>query len=331
MNKSTLDENEKKLLLQELKERLDFYTFQASEEQFDAKKVEVLVKQIRELESDGSAAEQDASKQDFEAFLKYRAEKLADAERLAALDKEGKTADADYPAASDAVSGSGENKKRSAVYGKQKGSSGFVKAAAVGIAVLLIVGGSMGAVNAQKDGGLIQWLRKNVYGEMILVEPKRENLPKKSMGDDITAVYYSPEELPEEYREYFVDLEGMEGLEGYEQEQILLFGSESGWYLAICWKAVGQEPLWFLIWSTEDSVVVQDRGFDDYENLYEKEVNGIELHVCKKPGDTEEKDVTIYFYYDNKKYIADGKLSLEEMEQIAEKYAERVVEKDKNK
>lgn len=332
MSKSTLDENEKKLLLQELRERLDFYTFQASEEQFDEKKVEVLVKQIKELESDSSAAERNASKQgmpvqgipDFEAFLKYRAEKLADAERLAALNGEGKAADAEHPAASE----SGDIKKRSSIYARWAGSSRFVKAAAVGIAVLLVVGGSMGAVNAQKDGGLIQWLKKNIYGEMILVEPQKEKLPD-GYGEDIRAVYHSPEELPEEYREYFVDLEGMKGLEGYEQEKILLSGDKSGWRLDLYWKSSRQDFLLFRIWSTEDFVIVQDRGFDDFENLYDKEVNGIELHVCKKPGDAGEKDVTVYFYYDNRKYIVDGKLPLEEMEEIAAEYAARVLEKNK--
>lgn len=328
MNKSTLDENEKKLLLQELKERLDFYTFQASEEQFDAKKVEVLVKQIHEMESDGSASEQDASKQDYEAFLKYREEKLADAERLAALGGEGKTTDADHPAASDAVSGSGDTKKRPSVYARWQGSSGFVKAAAVGIAVLLVAGGSMGAVNAQKDGGLIQWLRKNIYGEAIVVEPQKGNF-SDGFGFDAAVVYHSPEELPEEYRKYFVDLEGMEGLEGYEQEKILLFGNKSSWYLEIYWKNSEQELLMFDIWSTEDSVVVQDRGFDDFENLYDKEVSGIEFHVGKKLGDTEVKDVVVYFYYDNKKYMVDGKLSLEKIEEIAVKYAERVLQENK--
>lgn len=329
MNKSILDENEKKLLLQELKERLDFYTFQASEEQFDPKKVEILVKQIQALQSDGAAAEQAASKQDFEAFLKYRAEKFADAERLAALDGEGKLTATDYPAASDVVSGSGDIKKRPSVYARWRDSSGFVKAAAVGIAVILAVGGSMGVVNAQKDGGLIQWLQKNIYGEAIVVEPKKENLSKKGMGGDITAVYHSPEELPEEYREYFVDLEGLEGLEGYEQEKISLFGNKSSWRLELHWKNSKQEILLFKIWSTEDSVVVLDRYFDDFENFYEKEVNGVELHVGKKPVDTEEKDVTVFFYHDNKKYIVDGDLSLEVMEKIAAEYAEKVLEKNK--
>lgn len=85
----------------------------------------------------------------------------------------------------------------------------------------------------------------------------------------------------------------------------------------------------FDIWSTEDSVVVQDRGFDDFENLYDKEVSGIEFHVGKKLGDTEVKDVVVYFYYDNKKYMVDGKLSLEKIEEIAVKYAERVLQENK--
>lgn len=328
MKKSTLDENEKKLLLQELKERLDFYTFQASEEQFDAQKVEVLVKQIQELESDGSVAKQNASRQDFEAFQKYRAEKSADAERLAALDGEGKATDADYLTASGAVSGSGDIKKRSAVYGRQRGSSGFVRAAAVGIAVLLAVGGSIGAVNAQKDEGLIRWLKKSVYGEVILVEPEKDNFSDE-FGEDTETFYHSPEELPEPYRKYFVDLEGMEGLEGYEQEQISLFRNKISWRLELSWKNAKQESLIFSIWGIKDSVVVQDRRFDKFEDFYDKEVNGIELHVCTKQEDSGEKDVSIYFYNGNRRYMVEGRLSLEVMEQIAAEYAERVLEENK--
>ncbi len=318
MKKSTWDENEKKLLLQELKERLDFYTFQASEEQFDAQKVEVLVKQIQELESDGSVAKENASQQDFEAFLKYREEKFADAERLAALNKEGKDA---------------EPGKRSwrfpAVYEKRWGSSGFVRAAAVGIAVLLAVGGSIGAVNAQKDEGLIHWLQKSIYGEVIVVEPEKNNLSDE-FEEDIVAVYHNPEELPKPYRKYFVDLEGMEGLEGYEQEQISLSSNKISWHLDLSWKNERQESLLFSVLGIKDSVVVQDRRFDKYEDFYDKEVNGIELHICTKQDDTGEKDVAIYFYNGNRRYTVEGKLSVEVMEQIAAEYTERVLKENKN-
>lgn len=345
MGKDTLDENEKELLLQEMKERLDFYTFQAPEGQFDAKKVEVLVKCIQELEPNGNGPKQEGAKKgitaleasgqdtlaleaakqkmltseaDFESFQKYRAEKAADAKRLAALGS---------------IGGRGGSRKHPSADARWTGRRRFAKAAAIGIAVLFAVGGSIGAANAQMDGGLVRWLKKGGHGEVIVVEPQKENMPNQGLDDfdeDITEAYNSAEELPEPYRGYFVDLEGLEGLEGYGQGQILLFGNKSSWELDTYWECSGKAPLCFAVWDIGDSVIVQDKEFDDFENFYDKEVNGIELHVCGKPDGTGENDVAVYFYYGNRRYTVESRLSTEEMEQLAIGYLDRILGKNKN-
>ncbi|MCM1186480.1 MAG: hypothetical protein NC251_01370 [Lachnoclostridium sp.] len=332
MDTKKLEENEKerKLLIEELRERLNFYTFQASDEQFDAQKVELLTKKIRELEQQGigtgqEKAEAEVSGQpsfkvaeaDFEAFQKYRAEKEADALRLAALENMG-------------VKEAG--KKRSVANGRWAGSRRLVKAAAVGAAVLLTVGGGIGVVNAQKDGGLLRWLKKDAEGEVILVEPDRENPNQGGFAKDRTTAYDSAEELPEEYKKYFVDVTGIKGLEGYEQGQVLLRENQESWEIDSSWVASSQEPLLFEVRGSKDSVVIWDKRFDEFEELSTKEVDGIELSMCRKQNDAGEPNVVVWFFYENRSYMVygNGKSSTEEMELLATGYLERVLEKNKD-
>ncbi|MCM1325928.1 MAG: hypothetical protein NC094_06140 [Bacteroidales bacterium] len=332
MDTKKLEESEKerKLLIEELRERLNFYTFQASDEQFDAQRVEMLTKKIRELELQGIGTGQEkseaevsdqvsfkAAEADFEAFQKYRAEKEADALHLAALG---------------GVSADEADQKRSALNGKWAGSRRLARAAVIGAAVLLAVGGGIGVVNAQKDGGLLRWLKKDAEGEVILVEPDRESPNQAGFAKDRTTAYDSAEELPEEYRKYFVDVTGIKGLEGYEQGQVLLRENQESWDIDSSWVNPSQEPLLFEVGGIKDSVVIWDKRFDEFEELFTKEVGGIELSVCRKQNDAGEPDVVVRFFYENRSYTVygNGELSTEEMELLATGYLERVLEKNKD-
>lgn len=79
----------KEQLIQEARERLDWYTFQASDEEFDGKEVEALVSLLSVLEPMETPDGKEPGRT-FEQFKQYMEEKQADAEKLASLHNHGK-------------------------------------------------------------------------------------------------------------------------------------------------------------------------------------------------------------------------------------------------
>ena len=165
-------------LIQEIQKRLDWYTMEASDEEFDADEVQNLLKLL-----DGLTPEEEkdrlSSDEVVDNFWKYCAEREEE-ERI--------LAEADEP----------EKKKEHKVLHYFQKHRAVVVAAAVLIVIML--GGSWQmAVNAEKHGGFFWWMDKNEEGTTMITSPEvaGEN-PQKN----VQKVYNRIEDVPEIYREY---------------------------------------------------------------------------------------------------------------------------------
>lgn len=326
MDMNQTNTKSKEQWIKEVRERLDWYTFQASEGEFDAQEVEALVSLLTVLEPEAAVPTKEV-KPNLEELKRYQEEKSADAEALAALygEKERAGATIGAVASNESMSGkvmSADARRAGRILG---GSHRFVKVAvAAAILAVLTVGGAVGVVNAGKGGDFVLWLRKNIQGEKVVLEPQVKNFIQTNQG--VGNIYYDIEEVPEEYREYLVDFDGMKGLEGYELEQIEVSDYEGGWKMSSLLQAEERE-VWLGVRAYQDYVAVQEKNFDGYGHAYSKEIDGTEFDLYQKPDNTDGEDALICFYHGGRQYFVYGNRSAEALEQLAAEYAKKIFEK----
>lgn len=349
--------------IKEVQERLDWYTFQAAEEEFNAQEVEALVALLSTLEAD-TETPMPEPKVDFEAFMRYREMREADAQKRAALHG-GAGAEAAVEIAGSEGDGSrhvdshsesemegvgsrhGDSHSESGIKGdgsKHVDSLGnaesprrfggkilggrhrFAKIASVAaVLVMLTVGGAVGAVNAAKGGDFIMWLRKDKQGEKMVIEPKKNAL--NQMEENVNNIYYNIEDVPEEYQEYFVDFNEMETLKGYELSQIEISEYEGSRQIFFLLQKEKQE-IYLGVRVFQNNVVVRESSFDDYEYVGNEEINGNELEVYQKADNIDGWDAIICFYDESIQYFTYGNCSIEVLELFAAEYAEKIFEKN---
>ena len=138
-------------LIQEIQKRLDWYTMEASDEEFDADEVQNLLKLLDSLIPE-EEKDRLSSDEVVDNFWKYCAEREEE-ERI--------LAEADEP----------EKKKEHKVLHYFQKHRAVVVAAAVLIVIML--GGSWQmAVNAEKHGGFFWWMDKNEEGTTMITSPE---------------------------------------------------------------------------------------------------------------------------------------------------------------
>ena len=165
-------------LIQEIQKRLDWYTMEASDEEFDADEVQNLLKLL-----DGLTPEEEkdrlSSDEVVDNFWKYCAEREEEERILAEADET-------------------EKKKEHKVLHYFQKHRAVVVAAAVLIVIML--GGSWQmAVNAEKHGGFFWWMDKNEEGTTMITSPEthvRDSIKK------VKENYYSIENVPQIYKKY---------------------------------------------------------------------------------------------------------------------------------
>ena len=165
-------------LIQEIQKRLDWYTMEASDEEFDADEVQNLLKLL-----DGLTPEEEkdrlSSDEVVDNFWKYCAEREEEERILAEADETEKKKD----------------RKVQRYFQRHKS----LAVATVALAVILLGGSWQMAVNAEKHGGFFWWMDKNEEGTTMITSPEMvgEN-PQKS----VQKVYNRIEDVPDIYREY---------------------------------------------------------------------------------------------------------------------------------
>ena len=298
-----MKKQDKESLIQEIQKRLDWYTMEASDEEFDADEVQSLLKLLDSLTPE---AEKDRLSSDevVDNFWKYCAEREEE-ERI--------LAEADAP----------EKKKEHKILHYFQKHRAVAVAAAVLIVIML--GGSWQmAVNAEKHGGFFWWMDKNEVGTTMITSPEMvgEN-PQKS----VQKVYNRIEDVPDIYREYVnVPYEIMCSFnDGYSMSRIETIETDESDTINEFFSKEKNPILHFKIKIYPQEILRVRETYPGYVFCEEFENEGIDLEVFRKQEDNGNLSYIIYFYYGNEKYAIAGINDKEFLKEIAVKYQEAVV------
>lgn len=299
-----MKKQDKESLIQEIQKRLDWYTMEASDEEFDADEVQSLLKLLNSLTPE-EEKDRLSSDEVVDNFWKYCAEREEE-ERI--------LAEADAP----------EKKKEHKVLHYFQKHRAVAVAAAVLIVIML--GGSWQmAVNAEKHGGFFWWMDKNEEGTTMITSPEGFSEDSKRR---IRKNYYSIEDVPEKYKTY-VSIP-YEIMHLYEKEYCLdrietVEADESDTVYEF-FRKDKDENLYFEIKIYPKEILRVRETYPGYIFCEEFQNDGINLEVFRKEEENGKQRYVIYFYYGNEKYTVVGINDKEFLKDIAVKYQEAVVD-----
>lgn len=299
-----MKKQDKESLIQEIQKRLDWYTMEASDEEFDADEVQNLLKLLDSLTPE-EEKDRLSSDEVVDNFWKYCAEREEEERILAAADEP-------------------EKKKEYKVLHYFQKHRAVVVAAAVLIVIML--GGSWQmAVNAEKYGGFFWWMDKNEEGTTMITSPEVAN-----ENSDIRTEknYYDIEDVPEKYKSYVdIPYEIIFELEdGYNISRIQTVKTEESNTIYEYFEKENEELLYFEIKIYPREILRVRETYPGYVFCEEFENDGINLEVFSKQEDNGNQSYIIYFYYGNEKYAVVGINDKELLKEIAVKYQEAIVD-----
>lgn len=286
-------------LIEATKERLRWYTLEASEEEYDAEEVEALVNLLSTLEP----VETEESQSDevvLERFHEYV--EMRDAEEGIASHR------------------SSANKKKYSGLATFVKAHKFVAAAAV-LIVVIVAGGSLGAVNASKGNGFFYWLNRDEKGMTMITSP--ENMDGEKVVDGAVE-YASVDEVPEKYRKYLVDLQEIELLQEYELKYIRVHYMESYFGVKRFYTDdSGKEVICVGAFVFYDKTRLSREVYlsESVEIAIESELEKSTLERENPDGDVEYR---MSFYKDNVVYYVEGIVPKDILSEITSKYKEIV-------
>ena len=267
-------------LIQEIQKRLDWYTMEASDEEFDADEVQNLLKLLDSLTPE-EEKDRLSSDEVVDNFWKYCAEREEEERILAEADETEK------------------KKEHKVLHYFQKH-----RAVAVAAAVLIVImlGGSWQmAVNAEKHGGFFWWMDKNEEGTTMITSPEthvRDSIKK------VKENYYSIENVPQIYKKY-VDIP-YEIMQLYEEQytmsRIQIVKADESDTIYEFFNKGQDEILHFEIKIYPRKILRVRETYPGYVFCEEFENDGINLEVFSKQEDNGNQSYIIYFYYGNEKY-----------------------------
>lgn len=299
-----MKKQDKESLIQEIQKRLDWYTMEASDEEFDADEVQSLLKLLDSLTPE---EEKDRLSSDVvvDNFWKYCAEREEEERILAEAD-------------------ASEKKKEHKILHYFQKHRAVAMAAAVLIVIML--GGSWQmAVNAEKHGGFFWWMDKNEEGTTMITSPEVAN-----ENSDIRTEknYYDIEDVPEKYKSYVdIPYEIIFALEdGYNISRIQTVKTEESNTIYEYFEKENEELLYFEIKICPREILRVRETYPGYVFCEEFENDGINLEVFSKQEDNGNQSYIVYFYYENEKYAVAGINDREFLKEIAVKYQEAIVD-----
>lgn len=299
-----MKKQDKESLIQEIQKRLDWYTMEASDEEFDADEVQSLLKLLDSLTPE-EEKDRLSSDEVVDNFWKYCAEREEEERILAEADEPEK------------------KKEHKVLHYFQKHRA--VAVAAVVLIVIMLGGSWQMAVNAEKHGGFFWWMDKNEAGTTMITSPE-----VASENSDIRTEknYYDIEDVPEKYKSY-VDIPYeiiFELGDGYNISRIQTVKTEESDTIYEYFKKENEELLYFEIKIYPQEILRVRETYPGYVFCEEFENEGIDLEVFSKQEDNGNQSYIIYFYYGNEKYAVAGINDKEFLKEIAVKYQEAVVD-----
>ena len=304
-----MKKQDKESLIREVTKRLDWYTMEASDEEFDA--VQTLLKLLDSLKGEEKEEELPVEEA-LDSFWKY-CEKRQEEERILAADRKE----------------SAENRKTKPE--KKEGrmhqflwyfhKHRIAVVTAVALIVIMLGGSWQMAVNAEKHGGFFWWMDKNEEGTTLITAPE------EGSGDSersIVDIYYIIDNVPEKYKEYAIIPTQIESAVDYDLKLIEITKLKDSDTVYELFQNKKSEQIRFWIKIYPQQILRVREAYPGYTFLEEFEDNGIEFDIFLKDEYEIDDSYIIHFYYGKEKYIIGGN-DKEILRKLALEYRNAVV------
>lgn len=305
-----MKKQDKESLIREVTKRLDWYTMEASDDEFDADEVQTLLKLLDSLKGEEKEEELPVEEA-LDSFWKY-CEKRQEEERILAAD--GKKSEENRKTKPEKK----EGRMHQFLWYFHKHRIAVVTAVAL---IVIMLGGSWQmAVNAEKHGGFFWWMDKNEEGTTKITAPEESDIK-------ISDIYDKVEDVPEEYKEYALipfELSGFIGGD-YNLSRIEVIKSNKADSIYDYFENEKEEILYFEIKRYRQEILRVRETYPGYVFCEEFENDGINLEVFQKEEESGKQRYVIYFYYRNEKYAVVGVDSKEKLKEIAVEYLQAVI------
>lgn len=306
-----MKKQDKESLIREVTKRLDWYTMEASDEEFDADEVQTLLKLLDSLKGEEKEEELPVEEA-LDSFWKY-CEKRQEEERILAADRKE----------------SAENRKTKPEK-KEGRMSQFLwyfhkhriaVVTAVALIIIMLGGSWQMAVNAEKHGGFFWWMDKNEEGTTLITAPE------EGSGDSersIVDIYYIIDNVPEKYKEYAIIPTQIESAVDYDLKLIEITKLKDSDTVYELFQNKKSEQIRFWIKIYPQQILRVREAYPGYTFLEEFEDNGIEFDIFLKDEYEIDDSYIIHFYYGKEKYIIGGN-DKEILRKLALEYRNAVV------
>lgn len=308
-----MKKQDNKSLIQEVTKRLDWYTMEASDEEFDADEVQTLLKLLDSLKGEEKEEELPVEEA-LDSFWKY-CEKRQEEERILAAD--GKESEENRKTEPEKK----EGRMHQFLWYFHKHRIAVVTAVAL---IVIMLGGSWQmAVNAEKHGGFFWWMDKNEEETTMITAPEGEN---RDSEKSIEENYYSLEDVPYAYAQYAripFEINSLDK-DNYSLSHIEVTKSNKADTVNDYFEKE-EEILCFEVMVYPQEILRVRENYPGYAFCEEFENDGINLEVFEKEEENGKQRYVIYFYYGNEKYAVVGVDSIEKLKEIAVEYLQAVI------
>lgn len=309
-----MKKQDKESLIREVTKRLDWYTMEASDEEFDADEVQTLLKLLDSLKGEEKEEELPVEEA-LDSFWKY-CEKRQEEERILAAD--GKESEENRKTKPEKK----EGRMSQFLWYFHKHRIAVVTAVAL---IVIMLGGSWQmAVNAEKHGGFFWWMDKNEEGTTKITAPEGGSRDSEKRTEEN---YYNIEDVPDPYVQYAkipLEISSLAGSE-YNLSRIEVVKTDKSDTIYDFFEKEKAEILYFEIKIYRQEILRVRETYPGYVFCEEFENDGINLEVFEKEEENGKQRYVIYFYYGNEKYAVVGVDSIEKLKEIAVEYQQAVV------
>lgn len=308
-----MKKQDKESLIREVTKRLDWYTMEASDEEFDADEVQTLLKLLDRLKGEEKEEELPVEEA-LDSFWKY-CEKRQEEERILAAD--GKKSEENHKTKPEKK----EGRMHQFLWYFHKHRIAVVTAVAL---IVVMLGGSWQmAVNAEKHGGFFWWMDKNEEGTTKITAP---DLLGGESEKSIEENYYRIEDVPTAYVQYARIPFEISNLNenGYTLSRIEVIKSYTADIINDYFEKE-EEILSFEVMVYQQEIMRVRETYPGYVFCEEFKNDGINLEVFEKEEESGKKKYVIYFYYGNVKYAVIGVDNIEKFKKIAVEYLQAVM------
>lgn len=334
-NKST----DKEKLKKEIQDRLNWYTWEASEEEVDENEMVALAQLLNVLEGDtASEKETDAAWNRFCEYKNIREEQEMVHEEIPDINSENGKSKASLKVAEANNSGadtletdnsktdtsktynSGALPRKRTLLFRRKTTR--IAAAAV-LVIAVAAGGSLG-VSAVRNDGFFHWLKRDAQGVTVITEP--EGLDGNTAETKVQT-YTKVEDVPEEYREYITQLEDLDLFREYEWEKTDVNEASFSKTLTSTF-ALNNERILAGVIIHSDETMIYTKTYMNYEYLYSEDIGEKQIDLFFKEDPDGENIYVAFFYKKNEQFFISGKNDLDNVKKMIKVYRDGIFTKN---